>query len=349
MVLRILLPVLLLFSFVYAQVTPGYTGPGIEIFKWTGTGNALDTIDCSFEPSFAYIKRITTTGTPQGAAWKTPSMDTTLAMSMYNLNQYANSIELIAEGIKVTSAAVCNESGSNYRVMVLSSDIVAWGSYVGNDVDVREIPTGYPVYHVGIKRSGAGNDYVYSDHAYVPTAALAGGGSSIDRIEAITGNSFYVDDHGDVNGSAAPSTYYWWTIKDTAFITSKTYVGNSVDDRDIALNNANLFPYMVWTAYLDAAGVSWMRWSGLATNSSTYSIGVADGYNADDIQDHSTGTVQVGTGVYVNASGDNYALTTWGVDTLLIDARVVAGRRAPCEGNISINNKGNITKTDKYR
>lgn len=348
--LKYILLILVLFSvFAIGQKTPGYVGPGIEIFKWTGSGTA-DTMGVSFEPAFAYVKRISTGGTPQGAAWKTASMDTTLAMSMYNLNQYANAMRLIADGdsggIVVTSVPVVNESSSEYRVMALSSDVVAWGSYVGDDVDVREIPTGYPVYHVGIKRSGAANNYIYSDHAYTPTACIAAGGSSVDRIENIAGNSFYVDDHGDVNGSASPNVYYWWTIKDTTFITSKTYVGNGIDDRDVALNNLNLFPYMVWTAYLDGAGNSWMRWTGLATNSSTYSIGPADGYNADDIQDHSKGSVQMGTGTYVNANGDNYVLTTWGVDTTLLAPTGMPPD--PCAGSSEQVIKGNMEWLKRY-
>jgi hypothetical protein len=339
---------LLLSSYLYGQATSEYAGPGIEILGWIGSGNAKDTIETSFEPSFAYVKRITTTGTPQGAAWKTPSMDTTLSMSMYNLNQYANSMRLIAEGVEVTSVPVVNESGSSYKVLVCSSNVVSYGSYAGNDVDQRTIDTNAPVFFVGIKRSGAGNDYVYSDHSYSPTAVLAGGGSSIDRIEAIGADTFVVDDHSDVNASG--STYYWWAIKDTTYTTSKAYVGDGNDDRDIPLNNSSLFPYMVWTAYLDGVGVSWMRWSGLAADASTYSIGVADGYFGNNIQDHATGTVQVGTGVYVNASGDNYALTTFGVDsTLLVSDPVLVGEPPdPCEGKSTKVNKGKQQWTKRY-
>lgn len=309
-----------------------YIGPGIHIKDWTGTGNALDTISIDFQPVFAYVKRVTTTGTPQGAAWKTPSMDTTLSMSMYNLNQYANSMRLIAEGIEVTSAAVVNESGSAYVIMAFSSDVANYGSYAGNDVDVREIPTGQPVYHVGIKRSGAGNSYWYSGYAYTPTAVAGPAGSSVDRIENITGNSFYVDDHADVNASG--NTYYWWTIVDTAFITEKTYAGNGIDDRDIALSNLNVFPYLVTTNYLDGAGVAWMRWVTLGVDASTYWLGVADGYFGNNIQDHATGTVQVGTGTYVNQGGSNYVLTTFGVDSTLIGGTVVIVGEPPdpCEG-----------------
>jgi hypothetical protein len=344
---RFLLLLLLLSSFSHGQVTPEYSGPGIQIFKWTGSGVA-DTMETDFEPSFAYVKRITTSGVPQGAAWKTPSMDTTLAMSMYNLTQYADAMELITEGVKVTSANVVNENSSDYKVMVCSSNVVAWGSYVGNDVDVREIPTGYPVFYVGVKLSGGATNYIYSDRSYTPTACLAAGGSSTDRIENITGNSFYVDDHSDVN--ANPNTYYWWTIKDTTYTTSKTYVGDGNDDRDIPLNNTSLFPYMVWTAYLDAAGASWMRWSGLAADNSTYSIGPADGYFGNNIQDHATGTVQMGTGTYVNAIGDNYALTTFGVDStlLVIDPVVVGEPPDPCKGKSTKVNKGKQQWTKRY-
>jgi hypothetical protein len=346
---RLIMLLLLFSTFVFSWE---YIGPGIHIKNYTGTGATLDTIPLAFQPVFVYVKRVTTTGTPQGAAWKTPSMDTTLSMSMYNLNQYGNSMRLIADGdsggVEVTSAAVVNESGSVYVIMAFSSDVANYGSYAGDDVDVREIPTGQPVYHVGIKRSGAGNSYWYSGYAYSPTAVAGPSGSSVDRIENITGNSFYVDDHADVNASG--STYYWWTIVDTAFITEKTYVGNGVDDRDIALSNLNVFPYLVTTNYLDGAGVAWMRWVTLGADLSTYWLGVADGYFGNNIQDHSKGSVQMGTGTYTNQNGSNYVLTTFGVDTTLIGGTVVVIGEPPdpCAGKSTKVNKGKQQWTKRY-
>ncbi len=262
-----------------------YTGDGIDGTAITGVG---------FPPDLVIVKA---QGLARFAIFRTVSMIGDASMELGNAaGLAANWIEsLDADGFTVGDAAQVNQADQPYYWQAwrdAGRRDFAYGVYLGNGVDDRNVVAGLPFTPalVAIKRDGL------SVGVWKPSSL--GGDATLyftnlaflsDRIQALSADGFQVGAALEVN--AAGDNCYWFAFGAApGMMNVGTYVGNFTADRFIT--GAGFPPDSVWVKGEGAtwgrhkpsnlAGVVSLHFGAIGATANAIEGLVADGFEIDE-------------------------------------------------------------------
>lgn len=268
--------------------------------SFTGNGTSQSISGLGFEPKFVLIKI-----NDEAAVITADIMGPDSSKDTANGALFADGItSLDADGFSVGGDALVNANAATCYYIAIGGNRFATGTYVGDEVDNREITgVGFNPDLVLVWCTEDNPRWATTASGEIGTLLGNSAASPLDgdTIQEFIEDGFEIGESESVNEVGI--TFYWLALKRQAGrFLDLSYTGNGADDRSIS--GYGFEPTFAYTCRTSANGDSTLRMNGQVGDSSFANFnGDAQG---NRIQAFEADGIQVGTSNGSNANGGTY-------------------------------------------